>query len=144
MLIKLIGADCLNEIFDCTLDLVVLRLELLGLFSDPLFLHLDEFVKSESLSILRKVDENGLGKTLKVVLDTVLHDVVDIDDKLLQFGKALMDVVQISINVHGSPGKGHHTWSQFVLQILKMWHKETFCVRSDLVYNSVILAEDEC
>ena len=143
MLVKLIGADGLNEIFNCTFDLVVLGLELLGLLSDPLFLHFDELVKSEGLSILWEVDKNGLGKTLEVVLNSVLHDIVDVDDELLELGKTLMNVVEVAIDVHGSPGQGDHTWSELVLKIFKMWHKKTLGVWSDLVDDSVVLSEDE-
>jgi hypothetical protein len=52
-----------------------------------------------------------------------------------------MNVMKISIDIHGGPGKGNHTWSQLVLKILKMWHKKRFGVWSDLVDNSVILTE---
>jgi len=83
MLVKLVRADSLDEIFNCSLDLVVLRLELLRLLSDPLLLHLNEFVKSEGLSVLWKVDKNSLRKTLEVVLDSVFHDIIDVDDQLL-------------------------------------------------------------
>ena len=54
-----------------------------------------------------------------------------------------MDMMEISINVHGSPGKGNHTWSKFVLKILKMWNKKRFGVWSNLVYDSIVLLEDE-
>jgi hypothetical protein len=86
MLIKLIRADGLDEIFDSALDLVVLALELLRLLTDPFLLHFDELVKSEGLGILWKVDENSLRETLEVILNTVLHDVIDVDDELIKLG----------------------------------------------------------
>ena len=46
MRIKLIRANCLNEIFHSLLDFVILRLELFGLGGDPFALHLDKFIKS--------------------------------------------------------------------------------------------------
>jgi hypothetical protein len=100
MLVKLIRANCLDKIFDSSFDLVVLGLEFLGFLSDPLFLHLDELIESEGLGILWEVDKNGLGETLKVVLNSVLHDIVDVDDELLKLGKTLMNMVEITINVH--------------------------------------------
>ena len=106
-------------------------------------MHLDELVKSEGLGILWKVDQNGFGKALEVVLDSVLHDIIDVNDKLLKLSKTLMNMVEISINVHGSPGEGNHTWSEFVLEILEMWHKKRFGVWSDLVDDTVVLLEDE-
>ena len=54
-----------------------------------------------------------------------------------------MNMVEISVNVHGSPGEGNHTWSKFVLKILEMWHKKRFGVWSDLVDDSIVLLEDE-
>jgi len=95
------------------------------------------------LGILWKVDQNGFGKTLEVVLDSVLHDIIDVNDKLFKLSKTLMNMVEISVNVHGSPGKGNHTWSKFVLKILEMWHKKRFGVWSNLVDDSVVLLQDE-
>ena len=50
---------------------------------------------------------------LEVVLDSVLHDVVDVDDQLLQFGQASVDarvdarvdVSKVTVDVHGSPAR---------------------------------------
>ena len=54
-----------------------------------------------------------------------------------------MNMVKVTIDVHGSPGKSDHTWSEFVLKILKMWHEKTLGVWSDLVDNSVILFKNK-
>jgi len=94
----------------------------LSLVADPGFLHLNKVVESEGLCILGKVHKDCLGKSLEVVLDSVLHNVVDVDDQLLKFGKALMDVVKITVNVHGGPRKGNHTGSQLVFKVLKVRH----------------------
>jgi hypothetical protein len=106
-------------------------------------LHLDKLVKSECLSILWEIDQNSLGKTLKVVLDSVLHDIIDVNDKLFKLSKSLMDMEEISVNVHGGPCEGNHTWSEFVLEILEMWDKKRFGVWSDLVYDSVVFLKNE-
>jgi hypothetical protein len=92
---------------------------------------------------LWKVDQHGFGKTLKVVLDSVLHDIIDVNDKLFKLSKTLMNMVEISVNVHGSPGEGNHTWSKFVLKILEMWDKKRFGVWSDLVDNSIVFLENK-
>jgi hypothetical protein len=63
-------------------------------------LHFDELIKSEGLGILWQVDQYGLGQALQVILNTVLHDVVDVDDQLFELGKSLMDMVQVAIDVH--------------------------------------------
>jgi hypothetical protein len=106
-------------------------------------LHLDKLVKSECLSILWEIDQNSLGKTLKVVLDSILHDIIDVNDKLFKLSKSLMDMEEISVNVHGGPCEGNHTWSEFVLEILEMWDKKRFGVWSDLVYDSVVFLKNE-
>ena len=54
-----------------------------------------------------------------------------------------MDVLKVTIDVHGGPCESDHTWSELVLQIFKMWHKETLSVWSDLVNDPVILSQDE-
>jgi len=53
MLIKLIWTDCLNKIFYCSLNFIVLTLKFLRFNCDPLFLHLNKFVKSISWRFLR-------------------------------------------------------------------------------------------
>jgi len=123
MLVKLIGADDLDKVIDCAFNLVVLGLELLRLFSDPLSLHGDEVIEGESLGILREIDENSLGEGLEVVLNSVLHDVVDVDNQLLELGKTNMHVIQVTIDVHRGPGKGHHSWSKLVLEVLEVRHE---------------------
>ena len=86
MLVKLIRADGLDEIFDSSFNFVVLASKLLRLNGDPFFLHLYKLVKSVSLSILRQVNQDSLREGFKVVLDSVLHDIVDVDDELLKLG----------------------------------------------------------
>ena len=143
MLIKLIRADGLNEILNGSLNLVVLGLELLGFLSDPLLLHLDEVIKSVGLSVLWEVDEHSLGETLQIVLNSVLHDIINVNDKLLKLGKTAVNMAQVAINVHGGPGEGHHTWSKLVLKILQVWHEERLSIWSDLVDDSVVFSEDK-
>jgi hypothetical protein len=143
VLVQLVRANGLDQVIDGSLDLVVLTHELLGLFFNPDLLHFDEVVEGKGLGVLWQVDKNGLGEGLQVVFNSVLHDVVDVDDQLLELGKSLMDVVQVSINVHGSPGEGDHTWSEFVLQVLKMWDQKTLSVWSDLVHDPVVLSQDK-
>ena len=52
-------------------------------------------------------------------------------------------MVEISIDIHGSPGEGNHTWSKFVLKILKMWDKKRFGIWSDLVYDSIVFLKNK-
>jgi hypothetical protein len=100
VLVELVRANGLNQVFNCAFNFVVLGAELLGLDSDPLLLHLDEFVKSVGLSVLGQVDKDGLGEGLEVVLNSVFHDVIDVDDELFELGQALVDVVKVAVNVH--------------------------------------------
>lgn len=143
MLIKLVRADSLDKILNSSLDLVVLGLELLRLLSDPFLLHLDEVVKSVGLGVLWEVDEDSLGKRLEVVLNSVLHDVIDVDNELFKLGETTVNMAQVAIDVHGGPGEGNHTWSKLVLKILKMWHEKRLGVWSNLVDDSVVLSENE-
>jgi hypothetical protein len=143
VLIKLVRANGLNKIFNCSFNFDVLGLELLGLNSDPVLLHLDELLQCVGLGVLWKVDEDGLGQALEVVLNSVLHDVVDVDDQLLELVQSLMNVGQVSINVHRSPSQSDHTWSQLVFQIFQVWDKETLCVWPDLVHDPIILSQDK-
>jgi len=143
MLIKLVRADSLDEIFDSALNFVVLAAEFLRLNSDPLLLHLDELVKSVGLRLLGQVNEDSLGESLQVVLDTVLHDVVNVDDELLELSKTLVNMGKVTINVHGGPGKGDHTGAELVLKILQVGHQEGLGVGADLVHDSVVLAQHE-
>jgi hypothetical protein len=54
-----------------------------------------------------------------------------------------MNVVQVTVNVHGSPSKGDHTGSQLVLEIFEMRNKKRLGVGSNFVHNSVILSKNE-
>jgi hypothetical protein len=60
MLVELVRANSLNEILNSAFDLLILRLELLSLLSNPNLLHLHEVIESEGLGILGKVDEDSL------------------------------------------------------------------------------------
>ena len=83
MLVQLVGADRLDQIVDGAFHFEVLRPQLLRLDVDPFLLHLDEFIESVGLIIDWQINKNSLGQRLEVVLDAVLHDVVDVDDQLL-------------------------------------------------------------
>ena len=143
MLVKLIRANCLNQILNSALYLLVLRFKLLRLISDPSLLHLYKVVKSEGLCILRKVDKDCLGEGLKVVLNSVLHDVVDVDYKLFKLCKTLMDVMEVAINVHGGPCQGNHTWAEFVLKVFEVRNQQALGVGTDLVDNPVVFSQHE-
>jgi len=92
---------------------------------------------------LWEVDEHSLGETLQIVLNSVLHDIINVNDKLLKLGKTAVNMAQVAINVHGGPGEGHHTWSKLVLKILQVWYEERLSVWSDLVDDSVVFSEDK-
>jgi len=46
MLVKCVGADSLDQILDCLLNLIVLALEFLRLGIDPFGLHFDKVIES--------------------------------------------------------------------------------------------------
>lgn len=143
VLVELVGADSLDEVFHSTFNFVVLRLEFLRLVLDPDLLHLHEVIESEGLSILREVDQDSLGQSLEVVLNSVLHDIVDVDDQLLELSQALVHVMQVAVDVHGSPGEGDHAWPELVLKVFQVRHEQTLSVGADLVDNTVVLTQHE-
>lgn len=143
VLVKLVGANGLDQILDSAFNLVVLAIKFLGLDGDPLLLHLNELIEGESTGVLGQVNKNGLGESLQVVLNTVLHDVVDVNNELLELGESLMHVVQVAIDVHRSPGEGHHTGAKLVLEILKVRNEQGLGVGTDLVDDPVVFAKDE-
>lgn len=114
----------MDQVLNSAFNFVVLAAEFLGFDSNPLLLHLNELIKSVSLGILWQVDQDSLGEGLEVVLNSVLHNVIDVDNKLLKFGEALMNMSQVTINVHRCPGKGNHTRAELVLKIFKMWNQQ--------------------
>ena len=54
-----------------------------------------------------------------------------------------MDMLKVTIDVHGSPSKNVHTWAELVLKILKVRHEEGLGVRADLGHDAVVLTENE-
>jgi len=141
VLVELVGADSLDEIINSSFNFVVLASKLLRLNGDPFFLHLYKLVKSVSLSILRQVNQDSLGEGFKVVLDSVFHNIIDVNDELFEFGKTLVHMGQVAINVHWGPGERDHTGAEFVLEIFQVGHEERLSVRSDLVNDSFVFAE---
>ena len=87
-------------VLDGAFNLVVLAAQFFRLDGDPLLLHLDELIESVGLGVLGQIDQHGLGERLKVVLNSVLHYVVDVDNQLLKFGETLVHVIQVPVNVH--------------------------------------------
>lgn len=143
MLVKLVGANCLDQIFDSLLNLVILRFELLTFGGDPALLHLNELVEGVGAGLLGQVDEHCFGQGLQVVLNSILHNVVDVDNKLFELGKTRVHMCQVTVDVHGSPGEGNHTWAQFVLEIFKVGHQKRFRVGSNFGNNAIIFAQNE-
>jgi hypothetical protein len=54
-----------------------------------------------------------------------------------------VNVVEVSIDIHRSPGKGDHTGTELVLKIFKVGNQEGLGVWADLVHNAVVFAENE-
>ena len=143
MLVERVRANCVDKVLNGLLDLVVLALELLRFSVDPLGLHLNEGVQSVSLRLSWQVNEDGLGERFEVVLDTVLHDVVDVDNELLELGKTLVHVLKVAIDVHRCPGQDVHAWAKLVLEVLKMRHEQRLGVRADPADDTLIFSKHE-
>lgn len=52
-------------------------------------------------------------------------------------------MVQIAVDVHGSPRQRDHARAQLVLEVLQVRHQETLGVGADLVHDAVVLSEHE-
>jgi hypothetical protein len=107
--IEFVEHDGVDKIVDGSLDFLILRHKEVGVLGNMIFLSLDELFQRHWLGVIGKVDKKDLGDLLEVVLNTVLDDVIDGDDQLVEFVKALMNVFKITVNVHGSPGKSNHS-----------------------------------
>lgn len=143
VLVESVRADSLDEVLNGLLNLVVLALELLGLGVDPLGLHLDERIESVRVGVSGQVHQDSLRKSLEVVLNTVLHNIVDVDDELLELGETLVDVLEVAIDVHRGPGEDVHTGTQLVLQVFEVGHQEGLSVGANLVDDAMVLTENE-
>ena len=140
--VQLVRADGLEEILNSTLNFVVLRAEFLGCVLDPLLLHLDELLERESRALLGEVDKHGLGQGFEVVLDTVLHNIVNVDNELVEFGKALVDVMEEAIDVHRGPGERANTGAESALEVVDVGGKEGAGVGANLVHDADTLTHN--
>lgn len=100
MLIQLVSADCVEKIINCSFDFNILRRKKISLKFSRLMLKLDELVLTVCPIVLGHLYKDHLADGLEVVLDTVLDDVVDTDDQLLQLAKTVVHVLEVSVNVH--------------------------------------------
>jgi hypothetical protein len=122
--IKFVEHYGVDQVINGSLNFFVLRHKEVGVLGDVIFLTLDELLKGHGLGVVGEVDKEDLGDLLEVVLDTVLDDVVDRDDELVEFVETLVNVLEVGVDVHGGPGKGDHTGSELELKIFKMWLKK--------------------
>lgn len=49
---------------------------------------------------MRQRNQRDLADAFKVILNSILNDIIHIDDKLLKFVESLMNMVEIRVNVH--------------------------------------------
>jgi len=49
------------------------------------------------------MDKDNFGNSFKIIFNSILNDIIDIDNQLFQFLKALMNIVKIAFNIHWSP-----------------------------------------
>jgi len=105
-------------------------------------LHLDELIKRESGAVLRKVNKHCLGESLKVVLNAVLHDVVNVDNKLVELVETLVNVVKEAFNVHRGPSERADTGAKTALEIIDVRGKERSGIWSNFVHNTNALTNN--
>jgi hypothetical protein len=104
-------------------------------------LHFDEFVQGKRLTVRGKVNEFNLGDGLEVVFNTIFDDIVDGNDELLEFAETFVDVLEVSIDVHRSPGEGEETGSKLEFEIFNVRSKDVLGDGLDLADNSFVLTK---
>ena len=140
--VELVLTDSLEKIFDSTFDFKVLASKLLGSGLNPVFLHVDELGQGEGRASSGQVNQDSLRKGLKIVLDTVLHDIVDVNDQLVQLGKTLVNMLEETFNIHRGPSKTADTRSETSLEIINVRSEKTASVRTNLVDDSNTFSDD--
>jgi len=83
----------LDKVVDGMFDFDVLGHKEAGFFGDGFLLLVDELVEGQWLAVGDEVDELDFGDGFEVVFDTVVDDIVDGDDELLELVETLVDVL---------------------------------------------------
>jgi len=47
--------------------------------------------------------KDNFRNSFKIIFNSILNNIIDIDDQLLEFLKALMHIVKIAFNIHWCP-----------------------------------------
>jgi hypothetical protein len=66
-------------------------------------------------------NQGDFGDVLQIVFNPVFDDVVDVDDELLEFVEALVDVVEVGVNVHAGPSEGGHAGVELEFHVGDVW-----------------------
>lgn len=87
------------------------------------------------------MDEHNLRDSLQVIFDSVLDNIIDVDDELFEFLESLVHVGQIALDVHGCPSQCDHTRSEFKVKIFDVRKQEVLADRLDLRVDSLVFLE---
>lgn len=114
----------MEEVVHGVFNFNILGDQFVSLGLDVVFLHLDEAVQAHRLVSLGELDERLFAHLFKVVFNSIFNDVIDVDDQLLKLLEAVVDVLQIGIDVHGGPGESDHSGSEFEFEVLDVGVEE--------------------
>lgn len=85
MFLQWIGDNSLEKIIYSSFDLNILGYQEISSGFNKVFLHLNETVKSEGFTVLRKHHKGHFTDTFKVIFNSIFNDIIDVDDELLKF-----------------------------------------------------------
>lgn len=140
--VQRLGPNGGDQVVHGSLYLQVLALQQFGALDGGVTLLLHELLQRQRFAVVWQVHQDHPGYQLDVVLYPVLNDVVDVQDQLLQFDQAVVDVEDLGLDVHGSPGEGHHAWAQPVLEVQQVRTHEFEQSGPDLAFDTLKLIED--
>jgi hypothetical protein len=118
--VELVVEDNQKQVIHGSFHLQVFAGEVVSLLVDILFLRAHKGLEGKGHVLVGKRDQGHLRNVLQVDFYSIFNYVVHVDDQLLQLVEALVDVVEIRVDVHRSPGQGRHSRMKLELHICDM------------------------
>ena len=116
---ELVRRDLFDQIIDGMLDLGILLLQHRRLDANVLPLHVDK-VRHGKGGIVGQVHQQTLAHHLEILLDAILHHIVDVANELVKSAKATLNVRDEGVNVHRRPRQRDHARPELVFHVGKV------------------------
>mmetsp|Transcript_37397 Transcript_37397/g.96687 ORF Transcript_37397/g.96687 Transcript_37397/m.96687 type:complete len:548 (+) Transcript_37397:9344-10987(+) len=116
--VELEGDHDAQHVVHGVLDLEALGHQEVGGRPHVPLLHVDELVQRDELLLLRQIHQEHVRHQLQVGLNAVLHEVVHGDHEHLQLVQLLPDLLEVGLDVHGSPRQRDHAGPHLELEVL--------------------------